>query len=254
MQRTSASGQSKTGEQEMKKILLLGSQHGDELLGEKLYNHIINHHPELLPFVTYKVGNLKAKRQKTRYIESDLNRSYNCGNDTYEKRRSKRIIKYIKDNQFDLVIDLHTTTCPQPPCIIIPSINPDIVDYLNASFINKIIQIDFNVINHSLIGTYSKSISIEVSKKQISAKLLNNLADDINKFIKSEKNLQPKTVYQVQDFIHKDSLSNDEINQLHNFELSDKGYYPVLIGEKTYKKQTNYLGFKAENTYPYIAN
>lgn len=235
----------------MKKILLLGSQHGDELLGEKLHNHVINHRPELTQYIDYKIGNLKAKKLRTRFIESDLNRSYNCGNNTYEKRRSKRIIKYINDNQFDLVIDLHTTTCIQPPCLIIPSINHNIINYINASFIEKIIHIDFDVINQSLIGSYCKSVSIEVSKKQISTTLLDKLADDINRFIKSEKNHRPATVYQVQEFILKDRLTESESNQLVNFELSAYGFYPILMGEKTYKKQTNYLGFMANKSYPY---
>ena len=91
----------------MKKILLLGSQHGNELLGEKLYKYIIKNRPELTNFVFYKVANLKAKRLGVRYIESDMNRSYNCGKDTYEKRRATKIIEYIKANNFDLVLHMH---------------------------------------------------------------------------------------------------------------------------------------------------
>lgn len=235
----------------MKKILLLGSQHGNELLGEKLYHHIKNNRPELSKYISYKVGNLRAKKASLRYIETDLNRSYNCGQKTYEQRRSKRIIKYINNNQFDLVLDLHTTTCDQSPCIIIPSINPDNSTFLNATFIDKIIHMDMDVVKQSLIGTYPKSVSIEVSKKQLKPGLLNKLADDIDRYIKSENNNRTAIVYQVRDFIHKDKISEELAAKLNNFELCNQGFYPVLVGEKSYKKQTNYLGFKAINTYDY---
>lgn len=235
----------------MKKILLLGSQHGDELLGEKLYNFIKINHTKLLENIYYKIGNLKAKKQKTRFTESDLNRSYNCGSKTYEQRRSKAIMKYITTNQFDLVIDLHTTTCDQEPCMIIPSINSDIKDIIDASFIEHIILMKNDVINQSLIGSYSKSISIEISKDQIDDSMLEKLVDDIKRFLDNEKNPRNATVYHVHEFINKNEISEQDAAKMKNFQMSLYGFYPILIGERTYKEQTSYLGFKANKITKY---
>ena len=60
----------------MKKILLLGSQHGNELLGEKLYQYMQTYRQELLPYVVFKIGNPEAHQKGVRYVESDMNRAY----------------------------------------------------------------------------------------------------------------------------------------------------------------------------------
>ena len=67
-------------------ILLLGSPHGNEILGDVLYAYIQKHRRDLLPRVTFLIGNIKAKKAGVRYIESDLNRSYNNRRSTYEER------------------------------------------------------------------------------------------------------------------------------------------------------------------------
>ena len=234
----------------MSKILLLGSQHGDELLGEQLYAYIIKNNPEISQFITYLVGNLRAYQKKVRYIESDLNRSYNGGTSTYEERRATRILNYIKKNNFDLVLDLHTTTCLQPPCFIIANITDDNCRFLRSSSIDIIIRMKPAIIASSLIGSYSKAVSIEVSKSLINSCTLMNITKDIKRYIENVSTRDTtKNIYEISDFLQKGELSDEDIAKLRNFEYSPHGFYPILVGEESYKKQSEYLGFKACKLY-----
>ena len=65
-------------------ILLIGASHGNELLGPKLFSHLLQHRKEVLEYVDMLIGNPRAFAARKRYIESDINRSYNTALDTYE--------------------------------------------------------------------------------------------------------------------------------------------------------------------------
>lgn len=233
----------------MKKILLLGSQHGNELLGEILFAHITTKRPELLPHVSYLVGNLKAKKTGVRYIESDLNRSYTGKRTTYEERRAERIRRYIKQGSFSLVLDLHTTTCEQPPCFIIAALSDQITPFLRASSISKVVHMDHPIVETSLIGVCSQALSIEVNKDALDEVLMEQLCDDLARYIDEVPFTEDKMIYQIDGLLAKTELSEAETSALRNFEKSSQGFYPVLVGENSYKKQTSYLGFKAYKVY-----
>lgn len=233
----------------MNKILLLGSQHGNELLGERLYAHIVTHRPDLLPNVTFKKGNLRAYRQNVRYTESDLNRSYTGGHSTYEERRAGTILKYIKTQEFDLVLDLHTTTCDQPPCLIVAGITDDNRQYVRASSIERIVHMNHEIVKTSLIGVYPKSVSIEVNAAQLTPKLMEQLVGDMDRYLHNTADKSVKTVYEIGGLLGKDEITPKQAAELRNFEFSPLGFYPILVGENSYKKYTKYLGFKAYKTY-----
>lgn len=230
----------------MKKILIIGSQHGNELLGEALYKYIQSYRRNLLPNVTYKVGNPRAKKANVRYIESDLNRSYTTSRTTYEERRADRIQAYIKKHNFDLVIDAHTTTCDQPPCFIVKSLHSD---YLGACFIEKVVIMHPDIVKPSLIGVCHQAVSIEVNKNAVTDQLLDALCDSLDAYCNGKTPYRNKTVYEIDDYITKSEISEKVAAKLTNFHKTTYGYYPVLVGENSYKKQTNYLGFKAYKVY-----
>jgi succinylglutamate desuccinylase len=229
----------------MKKILILGSQHGNELLGEALHAYIQRQRPELLPYITYLPGNIRARQQNIRYIESDLNRSYNGRRTTYEERRAGRILAYIKRHAFDLVLDMHTTTCDQPPCLIVASPGGAIAPFLRACSIDKIVHMNHEIVKTTLIGVCPEAVAIEVNKHALSETLLTALSDDLQRYIDGNTAYAEKTVYEVGDLLKKTELSEEEASKLQNFQKSSHGFYPILVGENSYKKQTAYLGFKA---------
>lgn len=226
-------------------ILLLGSQHGNELLGERLFRYLQKNHQDLLGSVTFKVGNPKARRQKVRYIESDMNRSYDPMLTTYEAKRSQHIKKDILQNNYDIVLDLHTTTCFQPPCFIVAELNAATTSFLRASSFHRIVHLQHPMVQTSLIGHIKQAVSIEVSNTDITGELLEALAQTIRRYIAGEFPYKSKSLFLVDELILKSEVTPEVAAAFVNFMPSSAGFIPILTGENSYKKNTQYLGFKA---------
>lgn len=227
----------------MKKILLLGSQHGDEPLGDLLYEYIGKHHPERAPEIDFIIGNPQAKRKNVRFIESDLNRSYSGKGETYEERRAIELVRIIAKHHYSLVLDLHTTTCMQPPCLITASVDHPFIRYTS---IGLVVYMNDKIVNSSLIGVCDEAISIEVNKTEINDAMLESLYMDILCFVNGAQPTTAKKVFEVIGLLRKSELSQADVERLRNFERSPQGFYPVLVGENSYKKHTEYLGFKTQ--------
>lgn len=226
-------------------ILLLGSQHGNELLGELLYAHIKANAPDLLSHVTFKIANPKAHAAKKRYIDSDMNRSYDSALSTYESAQAARILSYIEEYDFDLILDLHTTVCDEPPCFIVKDIYDENRNFLTSSSIDRIVLMQAPIVRTSLIGVIKKAVCIEVANEMITESLLDALCSDLRHFIDSSYTFKQKRLYPVDELILKTSVNNEDAARFENFKMSALGFIPILVGENSYKKNTEYLGFKA---------
>lgn len=234
----------------MKKILLLGSQHGNEPLGDVLKSYILTHAVDLLPYVTFKTANLKAKRLGIRYVESDMNRSYDVNLNTYESRRAVMISQHIHDSEYDLVLDLHTTNCIQPPCILVRSVVSSNANFLRATHISKIIEMRHSIAETSLIGKHSNVVSVEISNHDLHDEaIIGSLADDIRRYVQGRIFDDTKQLYKVNELLLK--ADADPSIPLVNFEMSAQGYIPILTGENSYKKNTDYLGFRTDKVVKY---
>lgn len=229
----------------MKRILIVGSQHGNELLGEKLYEYIRKQHVSAELAIEYILANPRARQLGTRLVESDMNRSYRQGGHTYEQRRAQRMLRTLRHHDFDLVIDAHTTTVDQPACIIVPDITDANRTYLASSQITNIVVMKHLYIQQSLIGNVPRAVSLEVSEAHVNDKLLDELHQDLLAYSRGIGHQSAKNVFVVDELVERASLSDDAIAKLKNFELSDAGFYPVLVGEEAYRTYTQYIGFKA---------
>jgi hypothetical protein len=229
----------------MRKVLLLGSQHGNEKLGDALYAHLSTKRRELLPHITYIIGNPRAYAENIRYIESDLNRSYNGKRNTYEERRALKLLNFIGDGMFELVIDLHTTKCLQPTFMMVASDSEEIERFKHATSIKRVVYMKHHIKKTSLIGVCPNAISIEVNEHSLDIKLLGALCDDIERYIIGVSSLVTPQMYEIYDLLGKEELPQSDIKVLQNFKKTTYGFYPILVGDNSYKKQTDYLGFKA---------
>lgn len=226
----------------MKKILILGSQHGNEVLGINLYNYLLEHRPHLAPYVEYLCGNPKASEKNTRFIETDLNRSYHTDGHSYEEERSKEVLAFIEASAFDYVLDAHTTTAPIKELFITTTLKDENRKIIAASLTPLIVEIPDEITDHALIGNVPASVSLEFNEDYAREKsTLEGLAEFIERLVKDTP-VEPfeRRLLHVTGLIEKDEDTEGFVN----FELSPQGYYPVLYGEKNY---TNYLGFKAES-------
>ena len=73
-----------------------------------------------------------------------------------------------------------------------------------------------------------------------------HLCRDLDRYIAGESHQEKKQLYDISEPLKKTELSEAQAATLQNFTLSKFGFYPILVGENSYKAQTNYLGFKSE--------
>lgn len=232
----------------MKRILIIGEQHGNERLGERIWRYISKYYPALTSDIEYMTGNPKAKRQNTRFIESDLNRSYIDGNDspTYEQKRAQYILQSVRSGAYDYVLDLHTTTAEIASMFVTVRLEKTQRQVINASGISKIVFMPEHIGKQSLIGNVPQAISIEVNEKLArTRKFLEELSSLLGHLAGGgESDPQSRTVYYVDSLIANDVRLDGDV---HNFERTKQGFYPILIGEKHYTQYQGFAANKAED-------
>lgn len=226
------------------RVLIVGAQHGNELLGPQLWDFIKQESPSLLASVEYVCGNPKARRLNTRFVESDLNRSYSLpeeGSLTYEQRRAQWILQFIRSGKFDFVLDMHTTTADVGSMFVTVRLDETMLQIVNNSSITKIAYMPADIGKQSLIGQVPQAISIEVNQRVAKTpELVREMANLVKGLVYgTELPKQPREVYFVQSTIPLDVKLSPTTQ---NFQKSSEGFYPVLFGEVTY---TQHQGFAA---------
>ena len=225
------------------KILIIGATHGNELLGVKLYERLLKQRSPLLEHVDFIVGNPRAYAARQRYIDSDLNRSYGKKGHAYEERRAQEITQYIGRTKPDLVLDMHTTTCDQPVCLIGGSTKGEVKRrFLRASHVKAILQVHPM---DSIVTLGDNVAAYEVPNDQITTELLDSIIADLQRCIDDAGGHERKKLFAMSDKIFKRDVTPEQAASFVNFELSPLGFVPIMTGENSYKKQTDYLGFKS---------
>lgn len=227
----------------MKKILLIGSQHGNELLGIRLYEYIAEKKPELLSEVEYCCANPLAFSLNKRFVETDMNRSYTKDCSGYEARRANDLTQKIHSGNYEYVIDCHTTTTQVGICFIIKERNTIIDKAINAApKVTNIVLMKEVIAHLSLLGVDTNIIAAEVNEKMATEELtLGILLEMVQKLLENNASKPvARSIYSIDSFI--DSTVSFSENELSNFEEYN-GRYPVLCGGDT--KNRTYKGFWA---------
>lgn len=232
-----------TKKAENMRILIIAATHGNELLGIKLYQRLLTQRAPLLEYVDFIIGNPRAFAAHTRYIERDLNRSYQGEGESYEERRAHDIKQYVATTKPDLILDMHTTTCVQPNCLIVAGVDGTMRQrLLRASHIDTILQV------HSLNDIASigdNVVGYEVPNRHITPQLLDAITDDLQRFVDGEAHTTTKHLFKMIDKIYKKDVTAEQAKSFSNFMMHELGFVPIMTGENSYKRQTDYLGFKA---------
>ncbi|MCA9460433.1 MAG: succinylglutamate desuccinylase/aspartoacylase family protein, partial [Nanoarchaeota archaeon] len=97
------------------KIAILGCVHGNETYSLKVFKRLkkIN---LLSGGIDFYLVNKVAFEKKRRFIDTDLNRSFNINEKSYEVNLAKEIIKILES--YNYIIDLHSTTSKTNPFLI----------------------------------------------------------------------------------------------------------------------------------------
>lgn len=225
----------------MKKYVVAGL-HGDEPFGLKVLSYL---HDMELDDIETEIGNPAALAKRIRYLESDLNRSFNLDKESLESRIAARIQRRITQSQTDIVIDIHTSVSSIGRVGIVAEINP-LVCYVGKQVgLETLILMPKHIAKNSLIGAFSdKAISIEYGSYNRSDKLAFEIAERISRLTFPKSGLEPAIpIFEVFGAIPKSFSGLNEIKNLqYNSEL--KGY-PVLAGSNTYQDIGGFLAKRA---------
>ena len=238
------------------KILVIW-QHGDEPIGPKVGHRIYSEHSDLLEHVDYVCGNPRAasKVPPSRDSQggSDLNRAYSSSTvSTYEDTRADIIRGLILDNDYDYILDLHTTRTEGGGYFIADERtvgNRAVKKMIGSSLLRNVVVFPERIARDGLIGNYPNAISIEYEKPVANKVGVDEtillIRELVESGVTSSGSLRRKrNFYAVTDKIYK---TEDPGLTAKNFQLTEAGYYPILFGENTYRTDPtkDYLGFKA---------
>lgn len=230
-----------------KSILIVGSTHGNERLGDELLKAIHEHAPELLDHCDYIIGNPRAYLKNTRCTDHDLNRSYKQTGEGYEYGRAKEIEKMIKERDYNLVLDLHTMDISMGPCLIGPPPTSQYVkNYIKASHYENVLTLDEQMSGCSMVGTVQNAIAIEVEEKVIKEEAV-EIVKDLQRYLAGEEADCKHYEYEMIGKILQSEVSLEEAKKLENYKYNEKiDGVPMLVGSPTYKKTTDYYGYKSK--------
>ena len=198
---------------------------------------------KLLENIEFIIANPRAYAKNVRYTESDLNRSYGLGLDTYEGRRAKVIEERIQLLRPELVLDFHTTTAEQLDLLITADKNNEVVRrFINSSAVKDILVV--KPLN-DITTVVSNFAAYEVSNSRLNDDLYKQICTDIERHLDGKMIDQERTFYKMIGKI----LPEEEksIDGLENFVYNDElQAIPSFLGSKAYKQDGTYAGFKLE--------
>ncbi len=237
------------------KILIVGGLHGDEPTGIKIAGYFKKNK---VPDISSIFANIKAVKNKIRFIETDLNRSFAVSLPlSYEEFLAKDITKKLKN--YNLIIDFHNSVAKGTNCSIVTQEPNKLHLQISASlgFENLLIMPP----SGSLISMNpGKSISIEIAYESIKQYSAIKLIDRIENLQLKKINIDNVKIYKYIATLKKPTLKRVKIKlgSVKNFiELTNdqkgklrldkqKKYYPVFAGSD-YSKDHGFILVEKQN-------
>lgn len=216
----------------MKKVLFIVSSHGDEPVGLEVVKRLFKR--KIKNKFDYLIGNPKALKSNVRFIDADLNRIYpGKSNGNIEETAAHNILKFIKKNNYNYVIDLHGTISKTGIFVIITKLN------LGNLFLASMLNIKKIVIwpkseesTGSLSSFVECGIEIESGPKD-DKKVIKNLENilikfinDINNKINTKDKIKEKEFYLITGKIK----SKKNVPKLKDFKKMGN-FYPLFVNQ-----------------------
>lgn len=146
------------------RLALVACLHGDEKFGRKVADKI-NSDKYLAPKVRTVVANEEACRINRRYLDTDLNRSFNRGDIVgREAELVPQLIDVLKDTIY--LYDIHTTYSANFKAIqIVTALTPEIQMLLSHFDEQDVALISSEEAQYSLIGNHYAGVSLEFGRE-----------------------------------------------------------------------------------------
>lgn len=185
--------------------------------------------------INQTIANPRALAYNKRYIDHDLNMSFGVKGSGYEYKRAAQLSNELPKN--DVIIDLHTFSTNSEPFAIV--VEEKMIEVACQLGINHVVYMEYNIKQGHALIDHRNGVSVEVGNHS-DPKSFDNT-------IRMVKNLQSKK-FRSKVFFYKVIGLIDKPGAYVNFELHEKGYFPVLAGENAY----DFYGLKAIRYSPLI--
>lgn len=271
---------------QFKHVTITGGTHGNESTGVYLVRKF-QQHPTLIERDTMQVNaihtNLKAIEQVTRYVDQDLNRSFNfstVGNEShlnYEQRRAIAINQELGPQdapKVDAIIDLHTTVSNNGVSLF--PIHLDAVSGAVAHALQQRVSYPVNIVictdpamdSNSFLGSVAHyCFGVEVGPLPMGAlqpqafqqteEIVFHLLDIMEQFNQGKLQAHPEdiSVYDMTGVIDFPRDGEGYINAMVHPSLLDKNFQLLKTGEPLFQ---DFFGktifYEGENCYPIFIN
>jgi hypothetical protein len=192
--------------------------------------------------VEYLCGNPRAYRRNVRFTESDLNRSYDTlPAQTYEQKRAQKILQIIREGDYDYVLDIHTSKADVGRFFLATHMGEQTRRIVGASNFDRVAIMPPHIADCSLIGQVPQAISVEYDRRLArTQRALRELVELLDNLLAGKTIKREREIFYVSGKIPLDAGISYEAK---NFELSDKGFYPVIFSRNS--SYTEYKGFAA---------
>lgn len=220
------------------KTYVVAGMHGDEPFTLKIASAL---RQLANPDLALTIGNPEAFVVGKRYIETDLNRSFSCHENSLESRLATSILQEIHNTKPDYIIDVHTSITDIGVVGIVAGLSADIDLIAGALNVDAVVVMPKSITKHSLIGHYPQNaLSLEIGRTVQSPELSRELAERISSLTATvNPNSKPIKMYEVFDTIPKNYANLHLIKNL-DYEPHLKGY-PFLAGPETYDEIGGFL-------------
>lgn len=220
-----------------KQILIIAATHGDEPLGLKVIKNLKKQ--KLNRYFNCLIANPAALKINTRFVETDLNRSYpgNPDSKLYEERLAAKNLALAK--QYKYIIDIHSASQGMDDFIIIPRTKFNPKDFpIQLLDLNRIIlwPDPKGPLSEVMLNSLELEFGIKSKKyNEVALKATNIVADFILRFNESNFKLAEKNqnFYLVYGRLYQKKFSG-QIENLKDFEsitIGDEKFYPLLTGQ-----------------------
>ncbi len=222
----------------MKKLAVVVCLHGNEPVSLKVV--------KMLKETPCFVGNPMALKQKKRFIDSDLNRSFPGKKDgNYEEKLAFDLLEKLKE--FEFVVDLHSTSGNSELFGIISKPTRAKIKLAKKLNLEKLVVIhpEFEK-GHSLIDNLNCAISFEAGPHDKRG-LAEEMASLIKSFLESKdfgKKMGIFSCFKAVEGEDKAKLFLENFKKVEKGSLIAKGkkkyfaeedFVPIFVGEKSYK-------------------
>ncbi|HSA83456.1 MAG TPA: succinylglutamate desuccinylase/aspartoacylase family protein [Patescibacteria group bacterium] len=240
------------------KIMIIGL-HGTEHLAARVAHHIQTKRPDLLSHVDYICGNPRAAASvpQERYTNehglhgeqgTDLNRSFTRKEapKTYEEKRAIELTQRLQ--KYNFVLDLHTTTTTAGSShrflLTTHLNNSSVQNIIAASPIERVVV--FTPGNGVLNDAVLPSMACEFNQDYaVTPSAISDIIQTIDTLIgNTPATPRQRELFYVSYPILKE---NDPGIDTPNFELYKNDYYPILVGNNSYRfdPTKKYVGYAA---------